>query len=101
MSWSQANERLKSKTYVKSDVGPHEAKVAPMMAIENIRVRLQEFVCGPERAELATARGVRIRDVAGDVIDVSTEILLTSLTRGWFDCQVFDGCAGDLRVPDR
>jgi len=80
MSWSQADEGSKLTTYVKCDVYPYKSEVAPMMAIENIRIRLQEFVCSPERAELATARGARIRDIAAELVDEAAEVLLTSLT---------------------
>ena len=34
-------------TYVKSYINPQEAKVAPMMAIQDVRIGQQELVCGP------------------------------------------------------
>ena len=34
-------------TYVESYINPQECKVPPMMVIEDIRIELQELVCGP------------------------------------------------------
>lgn len=88
-------------THVKSDVDKHQSKVAPMMAEENVRIRLQEFVCGPVRAELTTARGVRIREVATEIVNELAEVLLACLARRRLDCHIFDSCAGNLRAPYR
>lgn len=101
MSPSMQNAKAKKTTYVKSDVDPHESKVAPMMIEENIRIRLQELVCGPVRAELTTARGVRIREVATEIVNELAHVLLASLARRRLDCYIFDRCAGYLRVPQR
>lgn len=72
-----------------------------MMAIENVRVRLQELVCGPEWTELAIVRSARICHVTAKIIDVLAQVLLTGLTRRRVDEYVFDGCAGDLRPTGR
>ena len=95
-----ANKGLKLATHVESDVDPNESEVTPMVAIKDIRIRLQELVCRPVRAELATARRVWIRYIASKIVDELAQVLLTSLTRGWFNSHIFDGCAGDLGVPD-
>ena len=34
-------------TYVESYINPQESEIAPMMAIQDIRIELQELVCGP------------------------------------------------------
>jgi hypothetical protein len=34
-------------TYVEPYINPQEAKVAPMTAIQDIRIGQQELVCGP------------------------------------------------------
>ena len=93
------NAKVEKTTYVKSDVDPHESKVAPMVIVENVRIRLQELVCGPVRAELTTARGVRIREVATEIVDELAEVLLACLARRRQDCYIFDRCAGNLRAP--
>jgi hypothetical protein len=80
MSWLQVNAKQKMTTYVESDVYPHDSEVAPMMAIENVRIRLQKLVCSSERADSTTTRGVRIRDISAKVVDVLAEVLLTGLT---------------------
>jgi len=90
----------KDSEYVKSDVDEHKSQVAPMMAEENVRIRLQEFVCGPEGAELTAARGVRIRDVATEIVNELAEVLLTCLARRRLDCYIFDRCTGNLRAPE-
>ena len=56
-------------TYVESYVNPHESEVAPMMAIEDIRIGLQELVCGPVWAVLAIVQSVWIRDVTARLVD--------------------------------
>jgi hypothetical protein len=101
LSWPHADEGAETTTYVKSDVYPHESKVPPMMAIENIRIRLQELVCGPVWAESTTIRGVRIRDIAAEIVDELAEVLLAGLTQGRLNCYIFDWCAGNLSAPDR
>ena len=50
-----------------------------MMAVENVGIRLQELVCGPVRTELTTVRGVRIRDVATEIVNELVEVLLAYL----------------------
>jgi len=91
----------KHSKYVKPYVYPHEPEVPPMMAIENVRIRLQELVCGPKRTELAIVRRARICHVTTKIIDVLAQVLLTGLTRRRVDEYVFDGCAGDLRPTSR
>jgi len=65
---------------VESNVNPHEPKVPPMMAIEDIRIRRQIFVRRPEWTKFATVHRVRIRDVSAEIIYKLTEVLLTRLT---------------------
>ena len=101
MSRSQTDEKAEKTTYVKSDVDAHESQVAPMMAVENVRIRLQELVRGPVRAELTAARSIRIRDVATEIVNELAEVLLACLAQGRLDCYIFDRCAGNLRAPER
>ena len=86
------------RTYVKSDIYPHEPEVAPVMSPEYVRVRLEELVCGSVRTELAIIRGARVRDVTTCRADKLTQVLLTSLCQGWPDSNIFYGGAGDLGV---
>jgi hypothetical protein len=88
-------------TYVESYIYPHYSKVAPMMAIKNIRIRLQECVRGPVRTELATVRSAWIRDVTAKIADVLAQVLLACLARRWCDRYIFDGGACDPRAPGR
>jgi len=101
MSRSQTGGNAEKMTYVKSDVHAHKSQVAPMMAVENVRIRLQELVRGPVRAELTAARGVRIRDVATEIVNELAKVLLARLARRRLDCYIFDRCAVNLRAPER
>jgi len=38
---------MRMTTYVEAYVNPHESEVAPMMAIEYVRIGLQELVRSP------------------------------------------------------
>lgn len=72
-----------------------------MMAIQNIRIRLQELICRPVWTELATVHRVRIRDVTARIIDVLAQVLLACLARRRTDVYVFDRCAGDPSTSGR
>ncbi len=63
-------------TYVKSYINPHESEVAPMMAIEDIRIGLQELVCGPVWTVLAVLQSTRVCDVTARLVDVLAQVLL-------------------------
>lgn len=63
-------------TYVECYINPHESKVAPMMAIEDIRIELEELVCSPICAVLAVVQSVWIRNVTARLVDVSAQVLL-------------------------
>jgi hypothetical protein len=88
-------------TYVKSDIDTQKSKVPPMMAIEDIRVRLQESVCVLECTELAIVHGAWVREVTAIIIDVLAQVTLARLTRRWSDCHIFDGGAHEPRAPNR
>jgi hypothetical protein len=47
-----------------------------MMAIFNIRIELQELVCGPVCAVPAVIQSVRVRDITARLVDVLAQILL-------------------------
>jgi hypothetical protein len=88
-------------TYVKCNINAEKAEVAPMMVIEDIRVRRQELVCGPESTEMAIVHSPWIRDVTAIIIDVLAQVVLTCLTRRRGDCYIFDSCTGELMPPNR
>jgi hypothetical protein len=50
---------------------------------------------------LTTIRGVRIRDIAAEIVDELAEVLLAGLTHGRLNCHIFDWCADNLSAPDR
>ena len=63
-------------TYVKAYINPQESQVAPMMAIFNIRIELQELVGRPVCTVLAVIQSVRVRDVTARLVDELVQILL-------------------------
>jgi len=63
-------------TYVKAYINPQESQVAPMMAIFNIRIELQELVGRPVCTILAVIQSVRVRDVTARLVDELVQILL-------------------------
>lgn len=88
-------------TYVKSNIDTQKSQVAPMMAIEDIRVRLQELVCVLIGTESAIVHSAWVREVTAIIVDVQAQVILACLTRRWGDCHIFDGCAGEPRTPNR
>jgi hypothetical protein len=91
----------KLMTYVKSYINPQKSQVAPMMAIFNIRIELQELVGGPVCTVLAVIQSVRVRDVTTRLVDELAQILLAWLTPGRYDGCIFDGRTRELSPPDR
>ena len=47
-----------------------------MMAIEDIRIGLQELVCGPVWTVLAVLQSTRVCDVTARLVDVLAQVLL-------------------------
>ena len=78
-------------TYVECYINPHKSKVAPMMAIENIRIGLQELVCGPVCAVLAVVQSVWVCNVTARLVDEPAQVLLARQTSRWTNSHVFDG----------
>ncbi len=72
---------MAKNTYIKCNEGEHKTKVPPVVRILDVETSGEELVCCAERAELATASSVRVRDVSTSRIHIWREILRACLTR--------------------
>jgi hypothetical protein len=70
-------------THIEPDKRHHQSKVAPVMRIVDVKVRLEELVSRCGGAKLAQACSVRVFKIATGVRDVLLHKAPAGLTGGW------------------
>ncbi len=72
MRWNTTSE-IKA-THIKENESHHDAKVAPMMVVKDIKRESEELIRRAHAAELASGSGVGVRQVAAGSGDVSVHV---------------------------
>jgi len=89
---SQHNARQEDGevTYIERDKRDEDTNVSPPVRVLDVEREVQEIVCGPERAELASRGSVRVGEIASGASHVWIHVLRAGHTRVWVDGRVFD-----------
>jgi len=87
-------------THIEDDIGHDEAKVAPVIIVEDIEIVAHELIRSAGRAEGARVGSVLVDDVAACRPHVRAEEHAAALTGGRDDGDKLDGRAVDVLLAD-
>lgn len=81
MIYSASKKR--NDTHIEKDIGPHQAKIAPSLRVEDVEIIGEEFVRCRGGAVATSVGSTGIGDVAAGGVDVRGQVIPTCLARWW------------------